>query len=744
MSKKQFEIKVAQKTIKLQTGILAPQSNATILATLDKSVLMATVTMGALDENKDYFPLSVEFMDKLYAGGIIKSSRWLKREGGLVDESILIGRIIDRAVRPLFPAGLRNEVQLIVTVLSNDKDTDLAPLAFTAASAALSISDIPFNAPVSAVRIGHIDKKLVVNPTLSQLAASDLDLLLCTNPTGVNMIEAGANTVDNKTMLKAIELAKKTGDQINKQLVEFTKKCGQKKVDFTPVLPSQELIKQVEDKIKEDVISFLEKGADDGKHMEAENQIVQKVIDLYQEQIDQEEISQSILIEAVHAIIKKHLRARTLKSIRFDHRQIDQVRPLSMQIGVLPCTHGSAFFQRGLTQALTITTLSSLRDQQTIQNSTGESNKRYIHYYSAKPFSTGQVGRLGRPGRREVGHGALAEKALMPVIPSQEDFPYTIILNSEVLSQNGSSSMASTCGSTLSLMDAGVPIKDKVAGVSVGMISDDKGKYVLLTDIAGIEDHNGDMDFKITGTRKGVTAIQLDIKCMGLTLDQIKKVFTVSTKARLQILDAMDKAMPQHRPQLSEYAPKIVLVKIPEEKIGDLIGSGGKTIQGLMEKYDVQIDVEDDGSISVSSANQDNLKPATFHIESMVRKIEIGEEFDGTVTRVEDYGAFVEFLPGREALVHISELSSGFVNSLSGLIKLGDKLHVKVIGFNENHQIKLSAPQFKASHPGATSRPNQPVYDQTPKPAPRRFNKFDPGLRSRPRSRSGPNRVTRR
>jgi len=729
MSEKKFEISLANKTVTLRTGLLAPQANAAVLVTSGKTVILATVVMGRPDESKDYFPLSVEFSDKLYAGGIIKSSRWLKREGGLVDKSILSGRIIDRAIRPLFPQGFKNDVQVIITVLSNDKSTDVIVPSFTAVSAALAISDIPFNGPVSAVRVANINDKLVVNPTVEQLKESNLDLLACTSSVGVNMIEAGASIVDNKTVLSAIKLAADCGDQINRQIQEFSKKYGQKKIEFAPALPSKELVLQVESKIESDIIAFLENGADDGGHMKAEDAIINKVLTAYQPEIDADKVSTSHLIEAVHTLIKKHIRTRTLKGARFDGRKADQIRPLSSQVGTLPCTHGSALFRRGLTQALTITTLSSLRDQQTIQDSFGDDAKRYIHFYSARPFSTGQTGRLGRANRREVGHGALAEKALLPVIPSAEEFPYTIILNSEVLSQNGSSSMASTCGSTLSLMDAGVPIKHKVAGISIGMISDDKGKYILLTDIAGIEDHNGDMDFKITGTRTGVTAIQLDIKSQGLTYSQIEEVFTASTKARLEILDSMDQVLAEPRKQLSSYAPKIVMVKISPEKIGDIIGSGGKTIKALMKKYEVEIDVDDEGRVSISSIDDSKLKQAAFHIESMVRKIVIGEEFDAVVTRVENYGAFAEFLPGREALIHVSELSSGFINDPSQIIKIGDKIHVKVTGFNENRQIKLSAPEFKAAHPGsagATNRARQPVYDRTP-----RFNKFDPSLKPR-------------
>ena len=384
------------------------------------------------------------------------------------------------------------------------------------------------------------------------------------------------------------------------------------------------------------------KDGTDGAHIAAEEKIKEIVISNYQTQIDAGEIEVGQLIDAVDVLVRLYVRQHTLAGTRYDHRRLDEIRPLNIEVDVLPCTHGSALFERGLTQAITITTLGPLADQQYLQDSSGESTKRYIHYYSAAPFSTGQTGRFGRPGRREIGHGALAEKALLPVLPSIEEFPYTIALTSEVLSQNGSSSMASTCGSTLSLMAAGVPIKDKVAGISVGMVSD-ADKYLLLTDIAGLEDHCGDMDFKITGTRTGITAIQLDIKRMGLSLNMIRDTFTASTKARLAILDKIDSILSAPRTELSPYAPKIKLITLPEDKIGEVIGSGGKTIKALMEKFAVQIDIDDDGRASICSQDIAKIDACVFQIESMIRDINIGEEFDGVVTRVENFGAFVEF-----------------------------------------------------------------------------------------------------
>ena len=726
------DIVVGDKHISLSTGKLAPQTNASVVAQYGNTVVLATVLMGRLDETKDYFPLSVEFVDKLYAGGIVKGGKWLKRDGGPSDTAVLFGRIIDRSLRPLFPEGFLNEVQIITTVLSNDKKHDVVIPAFLAAAAAMSMSDIPFRGPVSAVRVGYINDQLVVNPDLEELQKSSLDLLVCTGPKGVNMIEADGKIVKNEIMLKAIELAKTTGDEVNKQIDKFVTKVGKKKIEFESAGPSIELIKEVESKIKTDVQKFFDEGVD-GAHMIGQEVIVEKVKEIFADKIESEEVSINHLIAAVDTVLKNYVRENTIKGNRYDKRKMDEIRPLNVEAGVLPCTHGSALFERGLTQAITVTTLAPLAEKQYLEDSNGETTKRYIHYYSAMPFSTGQVGRTGRPGRREIGHGALAEKALIPVIPSEEDFPYTIVLTSEVLSQNGSSSMASTCGSTMSLMDAGVPIKDKVAGISIGLIAETDDKYALLTDIAGIEDHFGDMDFKITGTRDGITAIQLDIKREGLTLKMITDTFVASTKARLQILDKMESVLASPRKELSQFAPKIKLVRLPEDKIGEVIGSGGKTIKALMEKFGVQIDIDDFGAASISSQNQKAIDDAAYEIESMIKEVQIGEEYQGIVTRVENYGAFIEFLPGREALLHVSEMSGGFLSDPSSIIKVGDKLNVKIAGFNDNHQIKLSSPEFKAAHPGQP-RPegtdNRAQFDRRPQ-----FKKFDSRFQQQRRPR---------
>ncbi len=722
------DILVGDKKISLSTGKLAPQTNASVVAQYGNTTVLATVIMGKTDESKDYFPLSIEFVDKLYAGGIVKGSKWMKRDGGPSDTAILFGRIIDRSLRPLFPSDFLNEVQIIVTVLSNDKINDVIIPAFTAASAALAISDIPFNGPVSAVRVGLINDQLVLNPNITELENSNLDLLVCTGKSGVNMIEADANIIKNDIALKAIELAKTTGDQINTEIDDWAKVCGKAKIKYEPAGPSAALIAEIEAKIKTEVEAFLEAGIDGG-HMIGQEKIVDQVLKSYETKIKSEEISKNHVIAAVDSIIRTALRERTLKSVRYDHRKMDEVRALGVEAGVLPCVHGSAFFQRGLTQAITVTTLAPLADKQYLEDSSGETTKRYIHYYSAAPFSTGQSGRVGRPGRREVGHGALAEKALLPVIPSEQDFPYTIVLTSEVLSQNGSSSMASTCGSTMSLMDAGVPILDKVAGISIGLIAKTDEDYVLLTDIAGIEDHFGDMDFKITGTKDGITAIQLDIKREGITLKMITDTFAASTKARLQILEKMESVLAAPRTELSEFAPKIVMVRLPEDKIGEVIGSGGKTIKALMQKYGVQIDIDDDGQASISAQSKEDIDKAAYEIESMIKEVQIGEDYEGIVTRVEAFGAFVEFLPGREALLHVSEMTGGFLSDPSSIIKVGDRLNVKIAGFNDNHQIKLASPEFKAAHPG---QPREEGFDNQQDNRTGGFRNFTP-----PRSNGG-------
>ncbi len=696
----QKTIDLGGSSVTLTFNKFAPQANGSVMATQGNAMVLATATCGGRDDSKDYFPLSVDFVHKLYAGAQIKGGKWSKRDNGGPDADILDSRIIDRSIRPLFPSDFKYETQVIATLMSADKSVDNIVLGFLATAVALAVSDIPFNGPVSAVRIArNSDKKLIANPNAQALLESDLDLLVCTGPAGVNMIEADGKIIDNATMFSAIELAVKTSEDINKQIAVIAKEIGKTKLNYVSSAISPELEKEIQKKLSKDIAKFLE-GGTDGAHKKAEEELFKKGIEIFTAEIEAGTYTKFQVDSAISTTLEAQFKAKVLSGWRYDGRKADQIRPLSLELGVLPGTHGSAFFQRGLTQAVTNVTLATLEEQLYTQNSQGEATKRYMHFYSAMPFSTGEVGRTGRPGRREIGHGALAEKALLAVLPSIDQFPYTLVLNSEVLSQNGSSSMASTCGSTMALMDAGVPISAHVAGVSTGMISSSDEKYTLLTDIAGIEDHFGDMDFKITGTRKGITAIQLDIKRAGLTLKMIQETLTRSHDVRQIILDLMEKTLASPRPQLAPHAPKIVMIQLPEDKIGGVIGKGGETIKALMERFEVGIDINDEGMCSISGTNQAKLDECKKAISGMIKDIEIGEEYLATVAEIRDFGAFMELLPEKQALLHISEMAQGFVKDVNSLVKIGDQIKVKVSGFNDEGKIKLVAPEFKAAHKG--------------------------------------------
>lgn len=694
------------KSVTLTFNKYAPQTNGAVMATQGNCMVLSTVVSGREDNSKDYFPLSVDFIHKLYAGAQIKGGKWSKRDVGGSDADILESRIIDRSIRPLFPSNFKSETQVIATLMSSDPEVDHVVLSFLSTAVALAISDIPFNGPVSAVRIARTsDKTLIANPSISELKNSDLDLLVCTGPWGVNMIEADGKVIDNQTMYEAIALAVSTSESINDQISKIAKELGKPKMVLPEVDPK--LSKVLEKKLKNEIAIFLE-GGQDGAHNHAEEKFVTSAKETLATEITDGTYTENQVVAAALEILEASFKEKMMTGWRYDGRKIDEIRPLSIETGILPGAHGSAFFQRGLTQAITNVSLSTLEEKLYTQNSLGEDSKTYMHFYSAMPFSTGQPGRTGRPGRREIGHGALAEKALWAVLPTSDQFPYTVVLTSEILSQNGSSSMASTCGSTMALMDAGVPISAHVAGISTGMVSTSDDKFVLLTDIAGIEDHFGDMDFKITGTRQGITAIQLDIKRAGLTLEMIKQTLSRSEQARFQILDLMEKTLSTPRPTLADHAPKISIVQLPQDKIGEVIGSGGKTIKMLMERYGVQIDINDEGQAFVSGLDASMVETCIEAIKAMIKEPQIGETYQGEVARVESYGAFVEFLPGQEALLHVSEMATGFIKDVNSIIKVGDKLEVTISGFNDNHQIKLSAPKFKAAHVGqASSAPQQ-------------------------------------
>ena len=685
-------IEFAGKTLTLETGKLAPQATAAILGRIGGSVVLVTVVEGGKTE-LDYFPLSVDFIEHLYAGGKIKGSRWVKRDGRPSDKAVLSGRLIDRSIRPLFPKTFKNAVQIVVTVLSVDAENEVDILALNTVSAALAISRIPWNGPIGAVRMGYdVEKKEhIYNPTLAEGETSSLDLVVSHNGDKTVMLEAGALQVPETIVAEAVVKAHSATKTIIQAIEELVQEVGEPKLEVAPEASLQEAKDVLEKSYKKEIIDLLksrvEKDSDGGKSEE----LIKKVLEEVKANNPESAVDKKIVAAALDAIMYKLIRSDILeKQKRPDGRKMDQVRDLTIEAGVLPRTHGSALFQRGMTQALSIVTLGSPRMGQLIESAEGEEEKRYIHHYSGLPSSFGQVGRIGTPGRREIGHGALAERALQAVIPSQEEFPYTIMVVSEVLSQNGSSSMASTCGSTLALMDAGVPIKKPVAGISVGMMSDGD-KYELLTDIIGLEDFSGDMDFKVAGTDEGITAIQLDVKIPGLTDEQVAKILERAKSARLFILDKMLAVLSGPRASLSVYAPKIVTVKIPVEKIGELIGPSGKNIKNIIATTGAQVDVEDDGTVSISGTNDEQVKAAHEWISGMTREVKVGEIFENAeVKRILPFGAFVEFLPGKEGMVHVSKMADHFVQSPTEVVQIGDKVTVKVSEVDDQGRYNLT------------------------------------------------------
>jgi polyribonucleotide nucleotidyltransferase len=677
-------VEIGGKLLSLEFGRFAGQANGAVLAKYGDTVVLVTAVAAGARADLDYFPLSVEYIERLYAGGRIKGSRWVKREGRPSDEEILTARLIDRSIRPLFPKAYKNEVQIIATVLSVDGENNPDIPALAAASAALTISDIPWNGPMGAVRLGFIPENghtnFIINPTNQEVQYSDMDLVVTTDGESVIMLEGGANQVEEKVVIDAIEAGKKEVLKIIKLIKELQKAVGQPKQVVVAKELDQKLYKAIEKDIKKDLMDTVKKTASKKENGGWLDEIKIRLTDEFGVE-KKGEIS-----EIVDDIFKHAFRDEiSEKKARVDGRKIDEVRPISAETSVLPRTHGSAFFKRGQTQALSITTLGSTAMEQLIESSEGEESKRYIHHYNFPPYSVGEVGRIGSPSRREIGHGALAERALEPVIPGEDLFPYTIRVVSEIMSSNGSTSMASVCGSTLSLMDAGVPILAPVAGIAIGKI----GKTVL-TDIIGLEDFNGDMDFKVAGTTKGITAIQLDVKALDLTADLIVEVFERAKKARLQILETMLKVLPTTRGQISQYAPKIEVVQIPVDKIGQVIGPSGKNIKAIVAQTGAMVDISDDGKVSIASPDQAAVERAKEWITGMTREVQPGEVFEGVVKKIMPFGAFVEFLPGKQGLVHVSKLSNQFVQNPEDVVQVDQKVKVKVVEIDKMGRINLT------------------------------------------------------
>ena len=713
------EIDLAGKKLILQTGELALHANSAVLATYGETVILATAVAQKASPNFDFFPLSVDYEEKLYASGKIHTSRFIKREGRPSEKAIITSRLIDRSIRPLFPKDYQAEVQVVLTVLSYDAQNDPDVIALIAASAALSISDIPWNGPLAAVRIGRQDDKFLLNPTEDEKKLSSLDLVIAITRDEIVMIEAGAQEVEEKAVQGAIVFGLKEGQAVLELIQDFAKEAGKPKQEYEKEKLDESAEKSVLDFIDKNVMRDFEKNSQD------EGWFGDTLKVLEEEFVPKEEetkITPKILASILEDVVTNRLRDDILKNKkRPDGRAPDEIRPITIKVPVLPRTHGSAIFQRGETQVLSIATLGSPALEQLIDGMSGEQTKKYMHHYNFPPFSTGEVKRLGSPGRREIGHGALAEKAIIPVLPSQDEFPYTIRVVSEILSSAGSTSQASVCGSTLALMDAGVPIKEPVAGISIGLICDksDKSKYVTIVDIAYQEDAQGDMDFKVAGTKNGITAIQMDTKLSGISTDVCEEALEKAKEARVEILGKMLAVLPTAREKISQHAPTVILVKIDPSKIGEVIGGGGKTINKIIAETGSAIDIKDDGTVMISAKVAEAAQKAAAWVEGIVKEAQPGEIYEGVVKRILPFGAMVEILPGKEGLVHISKLAPHRVERVEDVVKIGQTVKVRVAEIDDMGRVNLSLNMDPASDQKDTSRhSNNSEFGQR-----RRFNR---------------------
>jgi len=693
MKKFKTTLDINGRTLSFETGIVAEQASAAVIARMGDTTVLATVTMGSNDTTLDYFPLSVEYVERLYAGGRIKGSRWVKREGRPTDDSVLTGRVIDRTIRPLFPKELKKDVQVVAHILSVDLENDPDIVAVNAVSAALAISKIPWAGPIGFMRVGLVNNELVVNPLETQYADSSLDLVVSSLNDRSIMIEAGAKEVEEKFVSEGIKLAKETNAKIIAMINDLVKEVGIEKIEVSKDEQLEDVKTLVSENYKDKMHALIAAGVNKEVGREL-GTIADEIFNAEKEKMDAAGTPMTLdkkkIAAGVDYVFKRTVREMIVnEGKRPDGRQIKQIRPISAQVGLIPRVHGSALFARGETQVLSIATLGPLSMEQIIESPEGEEKKRYMHHYSFPPYSVGETGRMMSPNRREIGHGALAERALEPVIPSAETFPYAIRVVSETMSSNGSTSQASVCGSTLALMDAGVPISAPVAGIAIGLMTLDD-KSVVLTDIIGLEDFAGDMDFKVAGTAKGITAIQMDTKIAGLTDAVVEETLIDAKNARLDVLKEMLAVMPESKKEVSQYAPKITMVKIDPEKIGGLIGPGGKMIKNIIATTGAQVDVEDDGSVSVSAVDEEAVKKAVEWIEGLTHEVSPNEVYEGTVKRMLNFGAFVEILPGKEGMVHVSEMSTDYVKDPADVLSLGQAVKVRVKEIDDQGRVNLS------------------------------------------------------
>ncbi len=691
------EKQIGGKTLRLETGEMAKQAHGAVVARYEDVVVLVTaVAAPAVREGIDFFPLTVDYREKFYAAGKIPGG-FIKREGRPGEKEILTSRLIDRPLRPLFPKAYRNETQVIATVLSADQQNDPDILAMIGASAALTVSDIPFLGPVGAVRVGRIEGEFVINPTYSELEVSDLELVIAGTKSAIVMVEGGAKEVSEEVMFQALTFGHSVIQEIIDLQCDLQKLAGREKRPLEPETLDTTLENQVRDratpKIREAIV-IPEKLARQQRLQEVFTEIV--------EALAEEEEEAAPLIQKVYEDIEREeLRRLALEEgVRADGRRLNEIRPISIRVGVLPRTHGSALFTRGETQALVVTTLGTTADEQRMDDLEGKTSKTFMLHYNFPPFSVGEVSPLRGPGRREIGHGALAERSLLPVIPPNEEFPYTIRIVSDILESNGSSSMATVCGASLSMMDAGVPIRAPVAGIAMGLIKEGD-RFAILSDILGVEDHLGDMDFKVAGTTQGITGFQMDVKINeGISNEIMWQALEQARVGRLLILEKMNEVLTHHRAELSIHAPRIITMRIHTDKIRDVIGPGGKMIRSIIEKTGVSIDISDDGLVSIASPDGQAAQKAINIIKEITAEAEIGKIYVGKVKKIVDFGAFVEILPGTEGLVHISQISDRRVRSVADELREGDEILVKVLDIDPQGRIKLSRKEALKESPG--------------------------------------------
>lgn len=683
---KQFRYNLAGSDLVVTIGKVAEQANGACLLQYGDTVVLVTATASKEPrEGIDFFPLSVEFEERLYSVGKIPGG-FIKREGKPSDKAILTARLIDRPIRPLFPEGYRNDVQVIATVLSVDQDHTPDIVGMIGSSIALSISDIPFNGPTGSVSVGYINGELIINPNAEQREKSDLNLTVSGTKDAIMMVEAGAKELPEKIMLEAIMLAHEEIKKLCEFIESIQKEVGKEKQDYIVFKPDEEIAKEVRDYAKEKLIEAI-RTVEKNEREENIDRVMEETVEYFIEKYPDNEKD---VRETLDQMLKEEVRRLIIEEeIRPDNRKIDEIRPITCEVGLLPRTHGSGLFKRGQTQVLTVATLGAASDVQIIDGIGEEESKRYMHHYNFPPYSVGETRVLRGPGRREIGHGALAERALEPVIPSEDEFPYTIRLVSEVLSSNGSTSQASVCGSTLALLDAGVPIKKPVAGIAMGLIKSEN-KTVILSDIQGLEDHLGDMDFKVAGTEDGITAIQMDIKISGIDKSILEEALERARQGRLFILKKMSEAISKPREHLSPYAPRIFKMQVNPDKIRDIIGPGGKMINKIIDETNVKIDIDDDGKILIAANNKNDGERAIDLINNVVKEVEVGEIYTGKVSRIVSFGAFVEILNGKEGLLHISNIAHERVEKVEDVLSVGDEILVKVIEIDNQGRINLS------------------------------------------------------